>query len=84
MQSIDLCHLLKNKMKGNEWILKTSNCSEIVFKRESSDYDFVEISDYGKRGYKVTLPMKTSRFSYVTHITDPTEVSDYVGKFLKG
>ncbi len=84
MQSIDLCHLLKNKLKGKDWVLKTNNCSEIVFQKGNSDYDFVEISDYGKRGYKVTLPMKTSRFSYVTHITDPTEVSEYVGKFLKG
>lgn len=72
---------MKQDFINHNWQCIRNNSKEIVFKNQLNDYDFVEI--YGDAsGFRVTVPLKTSTYSYVTRVPSVMDLCDYLKKFL--
>lgn len=72
---------MKQNFIDNKWYCIRNNSTEIIFKNESTEYDYVEIYADAS-GFRVTVPLKTSSYSYVTRVSSVMDLCDYLKKFL--
>jgi hypothetical protein len=55
----------------------------MVFKKKHTDYDVIEIQTDGARGLRLTVPLRTSVYSYTTHFQKSIDMYVFVCDFLE-
>jgi predicted metal-dependent phosphoesterase TrpH len=76
--------IVENIFVNKPWELARKDENNISFKRNNSEYDFIEvINDKNKNKIFVTIPLKLNGRSYTTHFSSYDDASKYIEMHVK-